>query len=971
MNVASTFFQTLKDVREALAGKQPRDAIHIIMPRLQDPAVFREFFRNLDDPAWIEPLAQEGVFDSHFSPEIAEFERTQFCSPRFDFLVRMAQKAPQPVASIFQRIETKQPFMIRAILEGAASMPAPIAATLVPKLCKAFEASVLGIGFVDAAKLSSRLAQEGAPGEAMILARCLFTIRPERETDTAVQRDDDWYIGGLEKAFSSLVASQGEVFLKLLLDGLQVIVEQKAGNTDSPGYDLSPWWRPAIEEHEENPDYDFASQYVGCVRQALEFAIRNGQVQFHRVLELLEQYPWLIFKRLRLHLINNFASDNPELAKRTILDESLFENYRYKHEYARLCEQHFSALNDTDKVEWLSWIDRGPDMSSFDESIRSGLKREPTADDRVRRIEYWQFEKLHWIRAHLVGSHREFYVRMLAEHGEPRLADVNVSHGRLTWGEESPYAVDELLQKRFLEVVEIVCKWRPGERDNARQSAEGLARAFKEYLASANDRFIGEAHLMVGRPALFVRTYLDAVREIVGKDTSLNLSPLIGLCNWVLQRPTAEDTSITEDSSYIDDRTWQGTRDAISELLRTACQQSVSLSYRADVWQLIVPLTRDSADSYIVESADIDPRIRDYANLSMNSPCGKAMSAVFAYMRWIAEAVASESQGRKLVSGGLGQMPEVRKLLEGRLAPDDAGKFSLRATYGWFWSLLYWIDKEWLSEHAGQICDLQRFEIEPTKAYGWAAWNSFLTSTPAHIDYYRLLRPQFSYAVDQAASLGPGHDVLDRPFDSLAEHLILLYGRGHLTLESDGAIVQRLLKNAATPIRTHAIQFIGAALWREDSTNLPIEFRDRFAALWDWYWPNVGVLDAREAPTSGVFSYWFVSGAFDPSWALARLEEFVSVVPKPELHEGIVEKLAEIGAIDLSRTLVILDHLIEGDDDNWRIYSWKENAKKILALAMQRGGQLRSRATETIDRLGRRGFVEFGELLDIVAEAQS
>ena len=122
---------------------------------------------------------------------------------------------------------------------------------------------------------------------------------------------------------------------------------------------------------------------------------------------------------------------------------------------------------------------------------------------------------------------------------------------------------------------------------------------------------------------------------------------------------------------------------------------------------------------------------------------------------------------------------------------------------------------------------------------------------------------------------------------------------------------------------------------------------------------------AKEYPNSPVFGYWFSSGAFDEQWSLEQLEKFVELVPKPEPDSEIVKKLVEIAHVDLPRSVKILQRLIDGDDENGRVYGWRDEAKKILQQAVDSEGETKDMAEEIIDRLGRRGFLEFGELLDL------
>jgi hypothetical protein len=140
----------------------------------------------------------------------------------------------------------------------------------------------------------------------------------------------------------------------------------------------------------------------------------------------------------------------------------------------------------------------------------------------------------------------------------------------------------------------------------------------------------------------------------------------------------------------------------------------------------------DSANEQAEEQNELrDPRTADFAMISLNTPRSRAMHGVFAYARWLAKTGAVEKDGREVLEGGFGRhMPEVRELLESKLSPEDDSGFAVRATYGYHFGLLYWIDRGWFEEWAPRICDLRRIETDPQAAYGWGAWNTFLYPSP-------------------------------------------------------------------------------------------------------------------------------------------------------------------------------------------------------------------------------------------------
>ena len=68
--------------------------------------------------------------------------------------------------------------------------------------------------------------------------------------------------------------ARGRAFIPKLCDWLEAALNAKKNVDRDSGSDTSYIWRPAIEEHGQNRDYDFAGVMVGFVREGIEKAIR-------------------------------------------------------------------------------------------------------------------------------------------------------------------------------------------------------------------------------------------------------------------------------------------------------------------------------------------------------------------------------------------------------------------------------------------------------------------------------------------------------------------------------------------------------------------------------------------------------------------------------------------------------------------------------------------------------------------------
>lgn len=940
-----------------------------IQELLGDPDVRREFFNTLQSPEWISLLWRQGYFND--PPPIRQEDGADIGYPTWPesaYLARMAPVAPAEVAAIFRAVETNNPSVIGNMVKAALSMPANVASLLVPAICRAAKEGTLWIYFKDASDLCVRLAEGNELDPAVTLTVALFTPTFELGHGGRRRRDEYWYKKGLERVVPALAPIKPNEFLPKLCDWLIASVDAKQQVDVESGADYSYIWRPAIEEHEQNREYDFASVMVGFVRKGFEQAIRSKALSLDEAIRIVECYPYLIFKRIRLHLIGEFADENSDLVRQTILNRELFDDYEYRHEYATLVGRRLDLLSHQERDEWFSWVDAGPNMSDAEEFMRESRGREPTEDDRQEWIHDWQFEKLHWVRTHLEGERRDFYDRMLTAHGEPELADVNVRISSGWVGGDSPMTVDELAQMPFEQAVDAVSSWRPAGSSFTGPSITGLASTFEQYVATNPAEFSKAARTLVNRPPIFVRGFINQMNETVNLGGEVSLEAVLELCDWVVNRPVEDRTVLRQPHEVLVDENWQWTRDGISRLIESVCKaESGSVptyplgGLRASMWRLIARLCRDRPDSYIVYDASAeDPRVRDYLDLGINSPRGKAVEAALEYARWVAKHTKVSDGKREIVPNGFDGMPEVREMLEWQIAPENRS-FEAMAVIGSRIGVIYWIDKMWLAEIAAQLFSLEDIERSPGAAHGWAAWNAFLVWGQPHIEFYQIFRSQFSAAVGYAANVALTERTREEPLHRLGEHLIVLYGRGQLGLDDDEHLLRRFLEHANPEVRRHAISFVGQSL--EGEQTLPADVVGRFQRLWDLYWGGPGRKDAADSPNGWLFGTWFSCGKFPDTWALDRLLEFVKVAPNPEPDHDIVRELAEIAHIDIGKAVEVLDRMVRGDRESWRIHGYQDSAKQILRLALTDPGEARETAEELIDYLGRRGYTEFGQLL--------
>ena len=310
-------------------------------------------------------------------------------------------------------------------------------------------------------------------------------------------------------------------------------------------------------------------------------------------------------------------------------------------------------------------------------------------------------------------------------------------------------------------------------------------------------------------------------------------------------------------------------------------------------------------------------------------------------------------------------MPEVRTWLEWQIQRKNRSPMAF-AIIGAHIGLLLWIDKYWLGNNIDSVFDIESDNTES----GWAAWNTFLILTNPHVDFFRVLRKQYQFAVGKLVRLEPPARSQrgEGPLQRLAEHLVILYVRGELSRSEDRELFGQFIRESHSFLRIHAIRFAGNTLLREDD-KLTEPYTTRFRSLWELYWPTFGADDVLHGDESAPYMPWFTCKCLPADWQLTNFDAYVRAsLPSRRDDVFVMVRMIDMARLDPSRTLALLDTLVR-QDDTGRFLGEREAMRGILSIAMRAGGNARHLAERLIDHLGRCGQVEYGELLQISVEA--
>lgn len=944
---------------------------------------YRYFFDRLQNPLWLERLVLKGFLRR--APAPIRDEKTGSIRfppwPESQYLARMAKlpEAHRQVLAIALGIETENVSVHEDLADVALALPAQMAVQLVPKARKWAESPYQLLLPEKLGALVEHLARGGAVDEALDLAAALLAVLPDpkplpeadlpeemRFPPEPVARFDVWqYEQILKKHLAPLVDAARERALILFCDLLASAIRlSRSQPEEQPGegevWDDYSWvWRPAVEEHEQNRRETVKTLLVSAVRDSAERLADRAPESVPELVRRLEERRWLIFLRVALHLLRRYPDAATALVEDRFTNRALFDDSRFRHEYVLLVADVFARVSDAARQTFLGWIDRGPDLAAFRTRYREEKGTDLTEEDAVRYGNMWRRDRLAPLRDVLPADWKHRYEELIAEVGEPEHPEFAV-YTEAGWvGPTSPKAGDELGTMAVAAIVDFLKGWAPST-DWFGPSKEGLGRELTSVVQADPQRFAGEARLFIGVHPTYVRALVRGLTAAATGGRAFDWAPVLGLCEWVVRQP--REIEETPGRALEEDPGWRWTRKAIAGLLSAGFAKGVGelpFERREQAWGVLRVLTDDPEPTPGYEAqyggSNMDP-----PTLSINTTRGEAMHAVVQYALWVRRHLELLPDGSARVASGLAAMPEVREVLEAHLDPARDPSLAIRAVYGQWFPWLVLLDRPWAASQVPRIFpedDPERWDV---------AWETYVVFCAPYDNVFEVLEGEYAKAVERLGTDAPGgRRHLADPEERLAEHLMLMYGRGKLALEPPTDLLGRFFEKAPGRVRGRAIEFIGRSL-HDNKGDIPPAIIQRFEALWERRMER-----ARAAPADSVeelanFGWWVVSGKFDEAWALRQLEEALRLSRKADssMMMMIAEALAGIAARRPREAVRCLEGLVEADREGWGILGSEAQARTILAAAMVSGdAEARETATALIHRLGARGRLGFRDLL--------
>lgn len=249
------------------------DLIEKVLRKINTTQAARDhFFKSINNPAWLMPLAKEKVFDSAIREVRTDGYIWFPVWEEGEYLVRIADKAQDEVLAIIKKLPDTDNERVMTNVAGALlkidTAKAVEATDKIKEYIKKPQYLLFGNTLAD---LIVKFANEGAPKEAIEFARLALEVMPDTEAEGKTEDEFVWlhpvtryrnhdYEELVKKITPALVAAAPDKTVSMYANILEDAIrynERKIKTLDEAKgedtiHDISKIWRPVIEEEHVN-----------------------------------------------------------------------------------------------------------------------------------------------------------------------------------------------------------------------------------------------------------------------------------------------------------------------------------------------------------------------------------------------------------------------------------------------------------------------------------------------------------------------------------------------------------------------------------------------------------------------------------------------------------------------------------------------------------------------------------------------
>lgn len=625
----------------------------------------------------------------------------------------------------------------------------------------------------------------------------------------------------------------GELVLNILIRRVEEVVNGEYGG-DKYSYN----WRHAIEDHEQNYGKD-APKHVFVV------ALRDVLIA---LLEKKEATPFIsnmyksnlaIIKRIVLYAFNIHFEKYKEAFWEIFLinTKELLIQFNFRHELYELFKFHFRSFTEKQQDFLLSAID------TLEDDWKEDTDKELL--NATLRLDW-----LHALRGQNNQKADDLYKKYLklTKH-EPEHPEF-VAYTKVSWGEERPITVEELLSKGSIEsVIEFLNGF--DKKDSWGQiMSEGLGDVLKDAVKAKQEFFEKNLSSFLNCKPYFQKQLLYAFEELWKDKKWINWEEVLNYCRKFLEQ---ESIWQKEDTSKV--RVYSNIRMIILSITRLIESGVKNKEWAFDEKYLPAAGTILSRILEKQEStADGDGN--DPLTEAINTPKGSALTAFICYSLRQKQILRTEAEKDSFWT-------QIQSVFDREIERLKDSNFEFFPIAGAYLPNLFYLNEKWIQNHINDI-----FPKDSKNEENWRnAFYGYRYVGNVYSDIYNLLKIN-GHLIRVLNTTFVNVDIRQR----IIENISVMYLRGYETLEDKESLFTKVLEEWNPEDILCIIDFF----WRHRDEDFQQEIRERIFSFWRRCFEKI---KGNEQYNSKILAFLYVLAVFFLDFSLEKKAWLLQCAP--------------------------------------------------------------------------------------------
>ncbi|MEV7277585.1 hypothetical protein [Streptomyces sp. NPDC093111] len=885
----------------------------------QNQITWERFFSRLTTPAWLGPLRSAGFF-ADLPPVTVDDEGNQVSYLRWPasaYLARVAEADPEQVLVIARDVpETDNPFVNLDLVEAALRMPPAKAAKLAPRAATAARRSRELINPLRYAALVAHCAENSDQTPALGLMAALID-----EAQSGGRLDEWEYEQILGHYAPRLAESVGLPWLEILAD----LLDQASGTPEEAasrsGMDMSRTYCPTLEQDRPHPYQLREARLTAAVRDAARRLLTSSRADLHAVLAVLDTYPWLIFRRLRLHVLEHHGDLTPALVSQALSDRQLARDDALALEWLRLARARCEQLEPEHRDVLIQIVREGPHTDTWKESHRR-YANEEISDTKLRHLtDTWRRERYASIRPILPSDLQNDLQRLETEYGPAdSLDDIKEP---FVWTPPSSVSTDELAALNTTELVARVRAFTPSADWFTGQSEGDFAVQLRSAISQQARTHSSRSALFADLDDAYLVAALGGFTDAIRRGEDLDSEALVQLAATATERSASPRThDILRESAQL----------LHGMLVRPTAQPIPDLAEA--IWRTLTSTLRTTD---LPAAGDTD---------HWSDPRAQALRTMVTWARW--RRTHDADFGR--LFGVLDELTEPDSLAGSPIAD------LIVTVVGERFAQLTDLDHDWADRHA--------YLLTGSEPLARLAWEAYLEVSPNYRPAIELLLGAYRTAASTRTEDGTNRQEHLRI--KLGSDILARYWGGLIELDGEDSIIRDYYANSSGEALKQLAWNIASDL--RTGPDIPTAVIER-VRLW-WEWRKAMLAGAPVGPESperrellDIPGALVGSGRFPATWCLDQLDDLLQTTGSFGRSTHVFRYLTSIVEDHTGPVLNLLQQCLASPSmDPWLPSLREVDISTLLRTGLQ-APEHTILARGIINRAAARGYQQFRSLL--------